>query len=109
MEGVIHRLLLWTTAAYAPERPDSQEKEALSTFFENFQDRCVEGPYAQVYAKALRDGNRPRVGSRRELMTWLFRGLNYPPRNIPTWRNTYMQFFLPGDQKSSEGVEPFLT
>eukprot|EP00439_Symbiodinium_sp_Y106_P053320 s255_g7.t1 len=63
-------LLLWTTAAYAPEVPNKDEKESLETFFGKFQDLCRHGPYAEGYKTALKSGPPP-VSSRRELMLWL--------------------------------------
>uniref|UniRef100_A0A7S4Q3L1 Sulfhydryl oxidase n=1 Tax=Alexandrium monilatum TaxID=311494 RepID=A0A7S4Q3L1_9DINO len=94
-------LLLWTTAAYAPEHPAKDEQAvrgrqaqrptigpgffaqspptskhgtseaALDTFFGKFQDLCREGPYANCFKQALQDFGRPSVASRRELMLWL--------------------------------------
>ncbi|CAJ1383194.1 unnamed protein product [Effrenium voratum] len=64
-------LLLWTTAAYAPEMPKKDEQEALETFFSKFQDLCRHGPYANAYGGAIKDYGPPPVASRRELMLWL--------------------------------------
>mmetsp|Transcript_62140 Transcript_62140/g.148209 ORF Transcript_62140/g.148209 Transcript_62140/m.148209 type:complete len:118 (-) Transcript_62140:95-448(-) len=65
-------LLLWTTAAYAPETPLKDDKVALENFFGKFQDLCRTGPYANGYKEALQEqGGAPPVGSRRELMMWL--------------------------------------
>eukprot|EP00928_Gymnodinium_smaydae_P084289 TRINITY_DN67551_c0_g1_i1.p2 TRINITY_DN67551_c0_g1~~TRINITY_DN67551_c0_g1_i1.p2 ORF type:complete len:136 (-),score=29.93 TRINITY_DN67551_c0_g1_i1:191-541(-) len=64
-------LLLWTTAAYAPETPDKDTQSALSTFFGKFQDQCRDGPYKGCMERALRERGPPPVNSRRELMLWL--------------------------------------
>mmetsp|Transcript_43846 Transcript_43846/g.80079 ORF Transcript_43846/g.80079 Transcript_43846/m.80079 type:complete len:117 (-) Transcript_43846:29-379(-) len=64
-------LLLWTTAAYAPEMPDKDDKAALETFFGKFQDLCRKGPLANGYKEAIEQQGPPTVNSRRELMTWL--------------------------------------
>mmetsp|Transcript_36267 Transcript_36267/g.63887 ORF Transcript_36267/g.63887 Transcript_36267/m.63887 type:complete len:117 (-) Transcript_36267:55-405(-) len=64
-------LLLWTTAAYSPERPSREEKAVVETFFGKFQDMCRTGPYANCYEQALREHGPPPVDSRRELMLWL--------------------------------------
>ncbi|CAE8609246.1 unnamed protein product [Polarella glacialis] len=64
-------LLLWSTAAYAPENPSKDDKVALDIFFNKFQDLCRHGPYAQGYSNALRDHGPAPTSSRRELMLWL--------------------------------------
>mmetsp|Transcript_30371 Transcript_30371/g.45784 ORF Transcript_30371/g.45784 Transcript_30371/m.45784 type:complete len:117 (+) Transcript_30371:116-466(+) len=64
-------LLLWTTAAYAPEFPSKEEKVPLSTFFDKFTDLCKTGPYANSYSDAVKVYGKPPTGSRRELMLWL--------------------------------------
>ncbi|CDJ41499.1 erv1 / Alr family domain-containing protein, putative [Eimeria tenella] len=63
-------LVLWSYAAYAPERPSPEEQQLLRTFFEFFPDQCIEGPAANCYAEAVRS-SAPRVQTRRELLLWL--------------------------------------
>merc|ERR1719373_390658 len=64
-------LLLWTTAAYTPERPTRDQQNSMLTFFGKFKDLCKEGPYAGCYRQALQEHGPPPVSSRRELMLWL--------------------------------------
>mmetsp|Transcript_14368 Transcript_14368/g.35843 ORF Transcript_14368/g.35843 Transcript_14368/m.35843 type:complete len:232 (+) Transcript_14368:257-952(+) len=85
-------LLLWTTAAYAPEDPTAEEKEALRTFFAEFQDQCKD----RSYAKTLERFGAPDCSSRRQIMMWLcigqnkFRGFTVPCRYqslLERWRH----------------------
>mmetsp|Transcript_26643 Transcript_26643/g.62147 ORF Transcript_26643/g.62147 Transcript_26643/m.62147 type:complete len:117 (+) Transcript_26643:53-403(+) len=64
-------LLMWTTAAYAPQTPTRDEQVALDIFFNKFQDLCHQGSHANCLKHALRDLGRPPVASRRELLLWL--------------------------------------
>eukprot|EP00930_Biecheleria_cincta_P040499 TRINITY_DN27743_c0_g2_i1.p1 TRINITY_DN27743_c0_g2~~TRINITY_DN27743_c0_g2_i1.p1 ORF type:complete len:127 (-),score=19.85 TRINITY_DN27743_c0_g2_i1:14-364(-) len=84
-------LLLWTTAAYAPEVPSKDEKAGLETFFHKFQDLCRHGPYANGYSNAIRDQGPPPVSSRRELMLWLCMAENrcFQQAGLPTQRCRY--------------------
>uniref|UniRef100_A0A7S2LC49 Sulfhydryl oxidase n=1 Tax=Zooxanthella nutricula TaxID=1333877 RepID=A0A7S2LC49_9DINO len=86
-------LLLWTTAAYAPEQPSRQEAEALDTFYTKFQDLCREGPYAHCLRDALRDYGRPPTGSRRQVMLWLCAAENrcLQRAGLPTKRCRYSE------------------
>ncbi|CAK0906582.1 unnamed protein product [Prorocentrum cordatum] len=58
-------LLLWTTAAYAPELPGKEDREALEVFYGKFQDICREGSHANCLRDALRErGGPPPCASR---------------------------------------------
>ncbi|KAL8439393.1 hypothetical protein Efla_001863 [Eimeria flavescens] len=63
-------LVLWSYAAYAPERPSEAEQHLLRAFFEFFPDQCTYGPAANCYSEAVR-ASPPRVNDRRELLLWL--------------------------------------
>ncbi|KAL8269803.1 hypothetical protein Esti_006282 [Eimeria stiedai] len=63
-------LMLWSYAAYAPDRPTAEEQQLLHAFFEFFPDQCTYGPAANCYAEAVR-ASPPRVSDRRELLLWL--------------------------------------
>mmetsp|Transcript_28287 Transcript_28287/g.57145 ORF Transcript_28287/g.57145 Transcript_28287/m.57145 type:complete len:117 (+) Transcript_28287:66-416(+) len=86
-------LLLWSTAAYAPEHPTKDEQVALDTFYGKFQDLCREGPYANCFKQALRDYGRPSTASRRELMLWLCMAENrcLKESGLPTKRCRYTE------------------
>eukprot|EP00927_Polykrikos_kofoidii_P079669 TRINITY_DN76465_c0_g1_i1.p1 TRINITY_DN76465_c0_g1~~TRINITY_DN76465_c0_g1_i1.p1 ORF type:complete len:117 (+),score=18.71 TRINITY_DN76465_c0_g1_i1:133-483(+) len=86
-------LLLWTTAAYAPETPSKDDKSALDTFFGGFKDLCHKGPYAQCYKQAVEQQGRPPTSSRRELMMWLCMAENTALREagLPTKRCRYQE------------------
>mmetsp|Transcript_2029 Transcript_2029/g.4579 ORF Transcript_2029/g.4579 Transcript_2029/m.4579 type:complete len:117 (-) Transcript_2029:64-414(-) len=84
-------LLLWTTAAYSPEKATGEERAALETFFGKFQDLCKEGPYAGCLRQALKDRGPPPVNSRRELLMWLCLAENrcLQQAGLPTQRCRY--------------------
>ncbi|KAL8448830.1 hypothetical protein Emed_003538 [Eimeria media] len=63
-------LMLWSYAAYAPERPSAEEQHLLRSFFQFFPDQCTYGPAANCYTDAVR-ASPPRVNDRRELLLWL--------------------------------------
>jgi len=63
-------MLLWTTAAYAPQNPTPEEEESLRTFYLKFQDQCRQGPLKDCYKEALERGPPPGYNSR-QLALWL--------------------------------------
>ncbi|OEH75030.1 uncharacterized protein LOC34617867 [Cyclospora cayetanensis] len=63
-------LVLWSYAAYAPERANAEEQQMLRSFFEFFPDQCTQGPAANCYTDAVRN-TPPKVHDRRELLLWL--------------------------------------
>ncbi|KAL8447615.1 hypothetical protein Emag_004225 [Eimeria magna] len=63
-------LMLWSYAAYAPDRPSAEEQQLLRSFFQYFPDQCSYGPAANCYAEAVA-ASPPRVSDRRELLLWL--------------------------------------
>mmetsp|Transcript_27402 Transcript_27402/g.78370 ORF Transcript_27402/g.78370 Transcript_27402/m.78370 type:complete len:117 (-) Transcript_27402:69-419(-) len=86
-------LLLWSTAAYAPEFPAKDDKEPLQTFFHKFTDLCKTGPYANGYSDAVKEYGKPPIGSRRELMIWLCMAENrcLQKAALPTKRCRYSE------------------
>eukprot|EP00921_Rhytidocystis_pertsovi_P012429 GHVQ01020212.1.p1 GENE.GHVQ01020212.1~~GHVQ01020212.1.p1 ORF type:complete len:120 (-),score=12.02 GHVQ01020212.1:85-444(-) len=59
-------LMLWTAAAYAPDKPSDTEQRHLRVFFEHFPDQCTQKSYSQAVHKFP-----PRASTRRDLMLWL--------------------------------------
>ena len=60
-------LLLWTTAAYSPENPSTEDRESLKRFYTDFIDICED----QSFRKSLDHFGPPSCESRRDLMMWL--------------------------------------
>ncbi|KAF4758553.1 hypothetical protein FOZ63_005199, partial [Perkinsus olseni] len=63
-------MMLYTAAAYAPDRLSSSEQKVYTDFFDGFIDRC-EHPIVGGMIEDEIQRSRPRVASNKEMLIWL--------------------------------------
>ncbi|KAF4682937.1 hypothetical protein FOZ60_009801 [Perkinsus olseni] len=63
-------MMLYTAAAYAPDRLSSSQQKVYTDFFDGFIDRC-EHPIVGGMIEDEIQRSRPRVASNKEMLIWL--------------------------------------